>query len=75
MKPNINGTGICSPHVSDHITPFQGVIVEFLLSLILILVCCGVWDSRNKDKHDSVPIKFGLAVAVLAMAGVSKTSN
>lgn len=71
LKPNINGTGICSPGINPRINPFQGLFVEFLISLILVLVCCGVWDSRNKDKHDSVTIRFGLTVAVLAMAGVS----
>ncbi|XP_056635561.1 uncharacterized protein LOC130444459 [Diorhabda sublineata] len=63
------GSGVCSPGLHPNITTGQGLFVEFLLSLILVLFCCGIWDRRNKDKHDSVPIKFGLAVAVLAMAG------
>lgn len=71
LKPNVNGTGICSPAINPLISPVQGLVVEFILTLILTLVCCGVWDARNKDKHDSVTIRFGLAVAVLAMAGVS----
>ncbi|CAH1117496.1 unnamed protein product [Phaedon cochleariae] len=63
------GLGVCSPSLSPLITPGQGLLVEFVLSAILALVCCGVWDSRNADKHDSVAIKFGLSVAVLAMSG------
>lgn len=43
------------------------MLVEFLITLCLILVCAGVWDSRNKTKMDSVPIKFGLTIAGLAM--------
>lgn len=61
--------GACSPGLSPLISPGQGLIVEFLISLILVLICCGVWDSRNSDKHDSVSIRFGLTIAVLAMAG------
>ncbi|XP_049822687.1 aquaporin AQPAe.a isoform X2 [Aethina tumida] len=61
--------GVCSPAVNPSITPYQGLLVEFLLTFILVLVCCGVWDSRNSNHHDSVPIRFGFAIAVLAMAG------
>jgi aquaporin related protein len=63
------GLGVCSPGLHPDISAGQGLFVEFILSLILSLFCCGVWDRRNKDKHDSVAIRFGLAVAVLAMAG------
>jgi len=72
----LNGTGepekvigICSPALNPDVTPFQGFFVEFLISLMLVLLCCGVWDHRNATKHDSVPIKFGLTIAVLALAG------
>lgn len=68
---NATATGVCSPGINPGITAGQAVFVEFLISLILVLVCCGVWDSRNNAKHDSVPIRFGLAIAVLAMAAVS----
>ncbi|CAH1113822.1 unnamed protein product [Psylliodes chrysocephalus] len=61
--------GVCSPSFNPNISPGEACFVEFILSLILVLFCCGVWDSRNSDKHDSVPLRFGLAVAVLAMAG------
>ncbi|VEN62158.1 unnamed protein product [Callosobruchus maculatus] len=69
-----NGTltktlGVCSPAVNPLITPTQGFLVEFLITLILALVCCGVWDPKNSDKHDSVSIRFGFTIAVLAMAG------
>ncbi|CAH1130323.1 unnamed protein product [Ceutorhynchus assimilis] len=68
-----NGTvhktlGVCSPALHPEVTAFQGFLVEFLATLILALVCCGVWDHRNGNKHDSVPIRFGFTIAVLAMA-------
>ncbi|XP_050306765.1 aquaporin AQPAe.a-like isoform X2 [Anthonomus grandis grandis] len=61
--------GVCSPGIHPEITVFQGFLAEFLITFILALVCCGVWDARNADKHDSVSIRFGLTIAVLAMAG------
>jgi aquaporin related protein len=68
-----NGTevGLCSPAINPDVSPIQGLLVEFLISLMLALVCCGVWDCRNNTKHDSVPIRFGLTIAVLALAGVN----
>ncbi|XP_076269469.1 aquaporin AQPAe.a-like isoform X2 [Rhynchophorus ferrugineus] len=60
--------GVCSPALHPDVTPFQGFFVEFLITMILALVCCGVWDYRNHDKHDSVSIRFGFTIAVLAMA-------
>ncbi|RZC37437.1 MIP domain containing protein [Asbolus verrucosus] len=70
---NATSVGVCSPHVNPQISPIQGLLVEFLISFMLGLVCCGVWDVRNNTKHDSVPIRFGLAIAVLALAGGSYT--
>lgn len=68
-----NGTkvkpGVCSPWVNPDVSAFQACGVEFLISLLLVLTCCGVWDARNAARHDSVPIKFGLMIAVLAFTG------
>jgi len=71
-----NGTvyqtaGLCSPGIHSEITVAQGFAVEFLSTLILVFVCCGVWDYRNKERQDSIPLKFGFAVAALSMAAVS----
>nr|BAF62091.1 aquaporin [Polypedilum vanderplanki] len=43
--------------------------IEFFITMGLILICCGVWDPRNAKHHDSVPLRFGLAVAMLALVG------
>lgn len=64
----IKKVGVCSPAIAANIETGQGLLVEFLISFILALVCCGVWDPKNSDKHDSVAIRFGLTIAVLAMA-------
>lgn len=64
------GNGVCSPGGSLQ-DGFQTMAMEFFLTFILVLICGAIWDWKNLDKHDSVTIRLGLAVAVLAMAGVS----
>lgn len=32
-------------------------------------MCCGVWDPRNANHHDSVQLKFGLTITCLALSG------
>lgn len=63
--------GLCVTVVNPAVTEGQGVAIEFIITAILIWVCCGVWDPRNGKFHDSVPIRFGLAVACLAITAVS----
>lgn len=73
----INGPadGLCVTVVNPALTEGQGVMIEFIITAILILVCCGVWDPRNAKFHDSVPIRFGLAIACLAITAVSLRIN
>lgn len=66
-----NSVGICTTMPGPDVSPLQAVMVEFLLTMILVLVCCGVWDKRNAINTDSIPLRFGLAVACLALVGVS----
>lgn len=66
-----NSVGICTTIPGADVTPLQAVVVEFLITMVLILVCCGVWDPRNAKNTDSIPLRFGLAVACLALVGVS----
>lgn len=71
LNETVKTLGVCSPAINPSISVAQGFLVEFAISFILALVCCGVWDAKNSDKHDSVPIRFGLTIAVLALAAVS----
>lgn len=64
--------GLCTTMPAATLSPFQAVVVEFILTMVLILVCCGVWDPRNGKNSDSIPLRFGLAVACLALVGVRK---
>ncbi|CAO1354259.1 unnamed protein product [Diamesa serratosioi] len=61
--------GFCVTVPSDEISILQAFMVEFVITAVLILVCCGVWDPRNSKLHDSVPLRFGLAVTCLAISG------
>lgn len=72
FRPNNNLPGVCSHQIHELLTPAQAFFIEFLATGVLILVCCSVWDPRNATRHDSVPIKFGFTIFVLAFTTVSK---
>ncbi|XP_050294527.1 aquaporin AQPAe.a-like [Anthonomus grandis grandis] len=59
----------CVNKINENISIYQGILTEFLLSLIMNLAICSSWDPRNNDKQDSVPLKIGLLVAALNFAG------
>ncbi|EDW01053.1 aquaporin AQPcic isoform X2 [Drosophila grimshawi] len=64
--PTLDGLCVTLPHAT--VTTPQAFGIEFVATSILIIVCCGVWDPRNAKHHDSVAIRFGLAIAGLACA-------
>lgn len=66
---NATAHGVCSTIPSSDISSLQALVVEIMLTLCLVLVCCAVWDHRNTHLHDSLSIRFGLTIAGLAMAG------
>lgn len=66
----ITPKGACLTMLADSLTPGQGVLIEFLITCVLIFICCGVWDPRNTNFQDSVAIRFGLAVACLSLTAV-----
>lgn len=60
--------GFCVTVPNPLISTMQAVGIEFVATMVLILVCCGVWDPRNAKHHDSVALKFGFTVGALAVA-------
>lgn len=58
----------CVTDLHADLSAIQGLIVEGIATAVLMMVVCSVWDVRNEKNSDSVPIKFGLTVAVLATA-------
>ncbi|KAH8362560.1 hypothetical protein KR200_005373, partial [Drosophila serrata] len=59
--------GVCLTSVDSTLTSWQGLAIEFLITCVLISICCGVWDPRNATKQDSVPVRFGLAISCLSL--------
>jgi len=59
----------CVTLPSPIITQTQAFTVEFIITMVLILVCCAVWDHRQSKFHDSLPLRFGMTITVLALAG------
>lgn len=59
--------GVCTTVPSSQINDFQALIVEFMATAVLVLVCCGVWDPRNGKNTDSIPLRFGFTITALAL--------
>lgn len=66
LGENADSFCVSLPNVDD----FKAFWIEFFITMALILLCLGVWDPRNKNHHDSVPLRFGLAISALALVGV-----
>ena len=56
------------PHLQ--LTDAQAFAIEFCATAILIFICCAVWDPRNAKNSDSVPLRFGFAVACISVVAV-----
>jgi len=56
----------CVTDLHANISAIQGLVLEGTATFVLMLVACAVWDARNEKNTDSVPIKFGFTVALLA---------
>ncbi|KAL1491229.1 hypothetical protein ABEB36_011858 [Hypothenemus hampei] len=59
--------GFCATQPHPKSTPQQALAIEIIITCVLILVCCGVWDKRNAQKQDSVPARFGFIIAGISM--------
>ncbi|CAL7942444.1 unnamed protein product [Xylocopa violacea] len=62
-----NKDSFCMTDIHEKLTVFQGVVAELIATGILVFFACGLWDIRNANNSDSVPIRFGFCVAVLCM--------
>lgn len=66
---NISALGICVTLPHPRINEYQALGIEIGLTVMLMFLCCGLWDPVNKDKLDSAAVKFGLGVGGLAIVG------
>lgn len=60
------GPGLCTTMPHEDISDIQALTIEFVATTVLILVCCAVWDHRNVNLHDSVSLRFGFLIFMLA---------
>ncbi|XP_017881506.1 aquaporin-like isoform X2 [Ceratina calcarata] len=58
----------CVTDLHTELSAIQGLLLEGIATGILMLCACAVWDVRNSKNMDSVPVRFGLTVAALALA-------
>ncbi len=65
------GAGICSTVPRPELSAAQVFFLEYFATTVLITLCCSSWDPRNAKFQDSIPLKFGFAVAILSMTVVS----
>lgn len=63
--------GHCMTWPHPEVRVWQALGIEFMATMVLVLVCCGVWDPRNAGTHDSVGLRFGFVITALALAAVS----
>ncbi|XP_026755324.2 aquaporin-4-like [Galleria mellonella] len=61
--------GICLTQLHRNINEIQGFAIEVVLTAALSFINCGVWDPTNEHKQDSSPLKFGLTIVGLSVAG------
>lgn len=60
------GPGLCTTMPHEDVSNIQALTIEFVATTVLILVCCAVWDERNAHLHDSVALRFGFVIFMLA---------
>lgn len=68
-----NSTNICMTLPHKELSMTQSFLIEYSLTFALVATVCGVWDPRNKKLQDSAPLKVGLTVLCLSLAGDSFT--
>lgn len=69
LSPVDLSSGVCvtRPHVKH--TEYQALGVEIVLTVILVLLNCSVWDPINEKKNQCMSTMFGLSIAGLSIAG------
>lgn len=63
--------GHCMLVVHPDVSIMQALIIEFMATSVLVLILCSLFDPRNSHAHDSVSLRFGLAICALAFSFVS----
>lgn len=69
LSPSDVSTGFCVTQPKTGLMILQAFGIEVMLTTALIFLCCCLWDPVNKDKLESVAIKFGMAIIGLSICG------
>jgi glycerol uptake facilitator-like aquaporin len=62
---------MCNTVLHPGVTVFQGFIVEFVGTSILIFLVCNCLDPISEKKQDSMAIKFAMVVTLVSYVAVS----
>lgn len=57
--------GLCTTVPHAEISIAQAFFIEFFLTFTLMLIISGVWDPRNRDNGDSIPLRIGINFKLL----------
>lgn len=64
---NATGPNLCVTVPYEELSPIEAVAMEYISTSILIFIVGGVWDPRNAQYQDSIPLKFGFAITAIGM--------
>nr|AFP49899.1 aquaporin 5 [Glossina morsitans morsitans] len=65
MDVAYNDHGFCVTVPAKDITVAQAFGIEFIITSVFVMVCCGIWDPRSATLIDSVALRLGLTVGGL----------
>lgn len=71
MDVAYNDHGFCVTVPAKDITVAQAFGIEFIITSVFVMVCCGIWDPRSATLIDSVALRLGLTVGGLVGVAVS----
>lgn len=72
FSPVNSSVGHCMTVIHPNVPLVQALVIEFVATSILILILCSLFDPRNAHTHESISLRFGLAVSSLAWSFVSR---
>ena len=60
----------CSPRISAEMSGGKALGLEGVITFLLTMSFCGMWDLRNEKWIDSRPLRLGVIISGLTIAAV-----